>query len=191
MTKDDIITLPNKHLRTKSEQVKDLNEQVLQVVEDMKAATLSWDKSREHEIGVALAAIQIDRPYKIVIIRNDLRNKEDLSFNVYINPEIVKLYGSILEDYEGCLSVPEIYGKVPRYDKVKIKARNLEGQDISLTASGFLARTFQHEIDHTEGTLFIDKIKDSEEAFYVLNDDGKLEKLDYEKDVQSSNILWK
>ena len=190
MTKDDIITLPNKHLRAESEQVNELTEQILQVIEDMKSATVNWDESREHEIGVALAAIQIDRAYRIIIIRNDLQDKEDMSFNVYINPEVIKLYGNIIEDYEGCLSVPDVYGKVPRYSKVKVKATNLEGQTISLTASGFLARIFQHEIDHTNGILFIDKIKESSEAFYKLNDEGHLEKLDYAKDVQENTILW-
>lgn len=86
--------------------------------------------------------------------------------------------------------MPDIYGKVPRYNKVRIKATNLEGKTVSVTASGFLAKIFQHEIDHTEGILFIDKIKDMSEAFYRLNDEGKLEKLDYEKDVQEDSILW-
>ena len=190
MTKDDIITLPNKHLRSESEQVNEITEQILQVVEDMKLATVNWDESREHEIGVALAAIQIDRAYRIIIVRSDLNNKEDMSFNVYINTEVVKLYGNIVEDYEGCLSVPDVYGKVPRYSKVKIKATNLEGQAVILNASGFLARIFQHEIDHTNGILFIDKIKESSEAFYRLSDEGHLDKLDYEKDVQENNILW-
>jgi peptide deformylase len=190
MTKDDIITLPNKHLRTSSEQVNEIGEQILSIVEEMKAATIDWDESRDHEIGVALAAIQIDHSVRIIIIRNDLEDKEDMSFNVYINPEIIKLYGNIVEDYEGCLSVPDIYGKVSRYSKVKVRAKNLDGKVVNLTASGFLARIFQHEIDHTNGILFIDKIKDANEAFYRLNEQGKLEKLDYEKDVQKNNILW-
>ncbi|MEI9913665.1 MAG: peptide deformylase [Candidatus Saccharibacteria bacterium] len=190
MTKDDIITLPNKHLRTKSKKVVKVSEDIRKIVEDMTSATISWDKSREHEVGVALAAIQIDKLQKIIVIRDDLDNKENVSFTAYINPEIVKLYGDIVEEFEGCLSVPDIYGKVPRYNKVRIKATNLEGKTVSVTASGFLAKIFQHEIDHTEGILFIDKIKDMSEAFYRLNDEGKLEKLDYEKDVQEDSILW-
>ena len=86
--------------------------------------------------------------------------------------------------------MPDIYGRVPRYNKVRVKAINLQGEVVNITATGFLARIFQHEIDHTEGILFIDKIKDSSEAFYRLNEEGKLEKLDYEKDVQQSSILW-
>lgn len=190
MTKEDIIALPNAHLRTKSKQVTAVSKDIQQIVEDMSSATINWDQSREHEVGVALAAIQIDSPVRIIIIRNDFENKEDLSFTTYINPEIVKLYGDIVEDYEGCLSVPDIYGKVPRFSKARIKAMGLDGKTINITASGFLAKTFQHEIDHTNGILFIDKIKDNGEAFYRLNADGKLEKLDFIKDVQQNPILW-
>lgn len=190
MTKDDIITLPNKHLRKKSKSVNKITENIRKIVKDMTAATISWDKSREHEVGVALAAIQIDSPYRIIVVREDLEDKKNVNFKAYLNPEIVKLYGDIVEDYEGCLSVPDIYGKVPRYSKVKIRAMDLNGNTINLTVSGFLAKIFQHEIDHTEGVLFIDKIKDMSEAFYRLNEEGKLDKLDYEKDVQANPILW-
>lgn len=190
MTKDSIITLPNPHLRTKSKKVNNITPSIRKIVDDMTSATISWDKSREHEVGVALAAIQIDQAKSIIVVRDDLDNKDNLDFTAYINPKIVKLYGDIVEEYEGCLSVPDIYGKVPRYNKAKISALNLEGQPISITVSGFLAKIFQHEIDHTEGILFIDKIKDNNEAFYRLNNEGKLEKLDYKKDVQTNSILW-
>ena len=190
MTKDDIITLPNPHLRTFSFPVKEIDGQLKKIIADMTKATVSWDQSREYEVGVALAAIQIDKAYKIIIIKNDLDNKENLTFKAYINPEIVKLYGDIVEEYEGCLSVPDIYGKVPRYNKARIKAMGLDGKTVTVTATGFLARIFQHEIDHIGGILFIDKIKESSEAFYRLNDEGKLEKLDYAKDIQKNSILW-
>ncbi len=190
MTKDDIITLPNPHLRTKSSLVKEIDSKIKKIIADMTDATVSWDKSREYEVGVALAAIQIDKPYRIIIIKSDLESKENLTFKAYINPEIVKLYGDIVEEYEGCLSVPDVYGKVPRYNKARIKAMGLDGKTVSVTVTGFLARIFQHEIEHTEGILFIDKIKESSEAFYKLNDEGKLEKLDYAKIVQKNPILW-
>ncbi len=190
MTKDDIITLPNPRLRTKSFPIKEIDGQLKKIIADMTKATVSWDQSREYEVGVALAAIQIDKAYKVIIIKNDLDNKENLTFKAYINPEIVKLYGDIVEEYEGCLSVPDIYGKVPRYNKARIKAMGLDGKTFTVTATGFLARIFQHEIDHIGGILFIDKIKESSEAFYRLNDEGKLEKLDYAKDIQKNPILW-
>jgi peptide deformylase len=190
MTKDDIIALPNPHLRQKSQRVGIITPAIKQIVDDMKAATTSWDASREHEVGVALAAVQIDKLYRIVVIRDDYNNKDNHDFTVFINPEITKLEGKVEADFEGCLSVPNIYGKVPRYTKDRVKSLDLDGQEFRVSAEGFLARIFQHEIDHTKGMVFIDHIKDDPEAFYQLGEDGKLEVLDYEKDVQTNTQLW-
>ncbi len=190
MTKDDIIALPNPHLRQKSKRVGVITDAIKQVVADMEAATIDWDQSREHEVGVALAAVQIDRLYKIVIVRDNYEDKKDLGFTVFINPVITKLEGEVKEDFEGCLSVANIYGKVPRWTKVRVKALDLSGKEFRVSAEGFMARIFQHEIDHCKGILFIDHIKDNNEAFFKLNEDGKLEPLEYEKDVQKNSILW-
>lgn len=156
----------------------------------MKQATLDWEDSRDHEVGVALAAIQVDQPYRVVIIRNNFDDKEDRSFSVFINPEVTKHEGELIEDFEGCLSIKDVYGKVKRYEKVKVKALNEEGREVRVTAEDFLARVFQHEIDHTNGKVFIDHIKDTPDAFFKLQSDGKLTKLDYEKDVQHNDDLW-
>src|SRR5438270_6852738 len=122
MTKDDIIALPNPHLRQKSRRVGVVSDEIKQVVADMEAATIDWDQSRDHEVGVALAAVQIDKLYKIVVVRQDYNNKQNHDFTVFINPEIVKAEGELIDDFEGCLSVPSVYGKVARYKKVKVKA---------------------------------------------------------------------
>ena len=190
MKKTDIIALPNPNLRTRSQKVGFISEEVKKLIRDMQEATLDWEDSREHEVGVALAAIQVDKPYRIVVIRNDFDNKKDRTFTTFINPVITKYEGEMQEDYEGCLSVPDIYGKVRRYSRVRIKAQNENGREIRLTVDGFLARVFQHEIDHTNGMVFIDHIKDNAEAFYRLTADGHLEKLDYEKDIRTNSILW-
>lgn len=190
MTKDDIIALPNPHLRQKSKRVGLITDEIRQVVRDMQAATIDWDQSRAHETGVALAAVQIDRLYKIVVVRNDYNDKANHDFTVFINPEITKLEGELKPDFEGCLSVPDVYGKVPRHTKVKVRALDLNGKQFRVTAEGFLARIFQHEIDHCNGLVFIDHIKGDPEAFYHLNDEGKLEPLDYEKDIKDDHILW-
>jgi len=189
MTKDDIISLPNPHLRQKSLRVGVITDEIKQIVTDMEAATISWDLSREHEVGVALAAVQVDHLYRIVVVRNNYDDKSDHTFTAFINPEIVKAEGELIEDYEGCLSVPNVYGKVSRYSKVKVKALDLDGKEFRVTADGFLARIFQHEIDHTNGIVFIDHIKDDPNGFYRLQDDGKLGKLDYD-DVKQNSLLW-
>lgn len=156
----------------------------------MQAATLDWEASREHEVGVALAAVQINSLFRIIVIRNDFNNKDDQSFSVFINPVITKYEGEIEEDFEGCLSIRDIYGKVPRHTKIRIKALGLDGHEISLKAEDFLARIFQHEIDHINGIAFIDHIRNQTKAFYQLKVNGRLEKLDYANDIEHSAMLW-
>ena len=190
MTKEDIITLPNKHLRAKSARVGIVTDEIKKIIKNMESATMSWDKSRDHEVGVALAAVQIDKLYKIVIVRNNFDDKDDHSFTAFINPKITKLEGKIEEDYEGCLSVKDVYGKVPRHTKVKVKALNVNGKEFRVSAEGFLARIFQHEIDHTNGIMFIDHIKDNPKAFFKLDNNGELQELEYKKDVEQNSILW-
>jgi peptide deformylase len=172
--KDLIISLPNDDLRQRSARVKVVTDEVRQIIGQMKAATLEWEASRPHEVGVALAAIQIDKPWRVIIIRNNFDNKEDKSFSVFINPEIVKREGEIEADFEGCLSVTDVYGKVPRYSQIRMKALNEAGREVRVRAKGFLARVIQHEVDHTHGILFVDHIQDDPEAFYKLSEDGKL-----------------
>lgn len=189
MDKNSIISVPNKDLRKSSQKVTKIDQNIKKIIEDMKSATISWDDSRDHEVGVALAAVQIDKLYRIIIVRENYEDKDNDNFIAYINPEVIRLEGDLIEDYEGCLSVPDIYGKVPRYSKVKVKALDINGDQITFNVKGFLARIFQHEIDHTNGLLFIDHIKEMFDRFYVLDDQGKLKRLKKE-DVEKNNILW-
>lgn len=187
-TKDAIISLPNGHLRMKSSRVGIITDTIRTIIEDMQSATLDWEDSRPHEFGIALAAVQIDKLLKIVVVRNSFDDKKDKSFMIFINPEIVKKEGEIVEDFEGCLSVPDLYGKVPRYKKVKIKALDINGKEFRITAEDFLARVFQHEIDHTNGIMFVDHIENNPGAFFHLTSAGKLEEIDYDK-VKKSGLL--
>ena len=190
MKKENIITLPNPHLRQKSEKIRDLDAEALKLIDDMTAAALDWEASRPHEISAALAAVQVDALQRVVIIRSDFDDKTSDEFTTLINPEIVKYEGKLVEDYEGCLSVKDVYGKVPRYSKIRVKAVNSDGQEVRFKAEGFLARVIQHEIDHTNGILFIDHIRDSINAFYRLDDKGELEPLNYDDHVKDNPILW-
>jgi peptide deformylase len=190
MTKDDIIALPNPHLREKSAKVREITEEVLGLVEEMTDAAVDWENSRPHEISAALAAVQLDRMDRVVIVRSDFDDKEEKGFTALINPEIVKYEGTLETDYEGCLSVRDIYGKVPRYTKIRVKAVNIDGEEVRFKAEGFLARVIQHEIDHTQGIVFIDHIKDQEQAFYTLDEKGELQPLDYDEHVKNNHILW-
>ena len=172
MTAKDIITIPNPKLHERSKRIGHVDEEVRQLAQDMIAATLDWEAGREHEFGAALAAVQVAKLYRVVVIRNDFDNKEDKSFSVFINPEIAKSEGEPTEELEGCLSVKDIYGSVARYPKVKVKALNLNGKPVRVTATGFLARVFQHEIDHTNGVVFTDRVDDPRKLFR-LQPNGK------------------
>lgn len=190
MKKESIITLPNPHLRQKSSRIHVVTDDVRQLIKDMTDASIDWENSRPHEISAALAAVQIDHLDRVVIVRSDFEDKAAQEFIPLINPEIVKGEGELIEDYEGCLSVNGFYGKVPRYSRVRVKALNLNGEEIRIKADGFLARVLQHEIDHCNGVLFVDHIREKTDAFYKLNDKGELDPLDYDTFVKDNHDLW-
>ena len=190
MKKEAIITLPNPHLRQKSSRVHVITDDVKQLIRDMTDASLDWENSRPHEISAALAAVQIDHLDRVIIVRSDFDDKAVQEFIPLINPEIVKGEGPMITDYEGCLSVNGFYGKVPRFTRVRIKALDVNGNEIRIKAEGFLARVLQHEIDHTNGIVFIDHIQGQHDAFYRLNDKGELDPLDYDTYVKDSHELW-
>ena len=185
-----LVTLPSSILRQKSKKVGLVTDEIKSIIAEMKKITLNWEDKREHEVGVALACVQMGELLKIVIVRENFEKKENRNFTVFINPEITKYEGELVSDYEGCLSIKDIYGYVPRYPKIKLKALDENGNPFRLTAEGFLARVFQHEIDHTKGILFIDHIKDKKDAFFTLTNKGELESINYDKEVNNSRILW-
>lgn len=190
MKKESIITLPNHHLRQKSQKVHVVTDDVKLLVRDMTDASLDWEDSRPHEISAALAAVQIDRLERVIIVRSDFDNKEVRDFVPLINPEIVKYEGALIEDYEGCLSVDGVYGMVKRYERIRVKALDIDGNEVRIKVEGFLARVIQHEVDHCNGIVFIDHIRDQKDAFYKLNPKGELKPLDYDTHIKDSPSLW-
>jgi peptide deformylase len=189
MKKEDIITLPNAALRKRSQKVGLITAEIKKLIENMEAATLDWEDSRKHEITVGLAAIQVNKLLRVFILRDQTAQPEN-KFLAFINPEITKYEGKVTYEYEGCLSIKDIYGLVPRHEGVRIRAQNIDGKVFTMKVKGDVARVIQHETDHTNGILFIDHIKDDADAFYILNKDGSLEKLDYAKDVKDNKALW-
>lgn len=188
-THKNIITLPNDHLRQRSRRVTQIDADTRQIISDMIAATLDWEAHRPNEVAVALAAVQIDKPVRIVIIRADFDNKENKNFQVLINPEITKYEGEIITDYEGCLSVKDVYGKVPRYSKIRGRAIDINGNQIKIKSTDpFLSRVLQHEVDHTNGICFVDHIAHDQDAFSVLTKSGDLVACPYSKVINSGVI---
>ncbi|MDO4526770.1 MAG: peptide deformylase, partial [Candidatus Saccharibacteria bacterium] len=183
-----IITTPDKRLREKSEKVGVIDFEVLDTIAEMRKLSTDWEKEHPYELSAAMAAPQIGVNKRIIIVRDDMENKENANFTALINPEVTKTEGKTVTDYEGCLSVPTIYGMVPRPFKVRVKAKLEDGKEVRIKATGELARTLLHEIDHLNGVLFIDHIRDKKDAFYYMDDKGELKPVkDYEKDIKNNS----
>ncbi|HEY4501645.1 MAG TPA: peptide deformylase [Candidatus Paceibacterota bacterium] len=123
--------------------------------------------------GVAIAAPQVGESLRIFVVagrvfmepQEDEEAKQKVPANrVYINPEITRTSRKKLDESEGCLSVRHIYGVVARHEKVTLRALNEKGELVVENAAGLLAQIFQHEVDHLNGILFIDKAKDLRES---------------------------
>lgn len=185
-----IITTPDPRLREKSEKVGKIDDEILQIIADMRKLSLDWEKEHPYELSAAMAAPQMGAMKRIIIIRDDMEDKKNASFTALINPEVIRAEGKPKKDYEGCLSVPTVYGMVPRATKVKVKAKLEDGTEVRIKATNELARTLLHEIDHLNGVLFIDHIKGKKDAFYRMNDKGDLEPVDYDKEIADNKKLW-
>lgn len=132
-------------LREKALPVEEVTLEILNLIKDM--AETMYTAS-----GVGLAASQVGVPKRIILV-----DGEEDGLIVLINPMIIKSEGEVVEE-EGCLSVPDIYSQVKRSFKVTIKALNENGDPIEITKEDLIARALQHEIDHLDGILFIDRI---------------------------------
>lgn len=186
-----IITTPDPRLRAKSTRVQATDDETQQIIADMVAASLDWEKDHPYELSAAMAAPQLGINKRIIVVRDDLDDKENNSFTALLNPEVIRTEGKVTKDYEGCLSVPEIYGLVSRPQKAKIKAQLADGQEVRLKVDGFLARVLLHEIDHLDGILFIDHIKDDPKAFYRMTDKGDLEPItNFEAEIKNNPKLF-
>ena len=186
----EIITTPDPRLRQKSAKVNHITDETHEIIADMVRLSLEWEKQHPYELSAAMAAPQMGVNQRIIIVRDDFDDKKNNSFTALINPEVIKTEGKIIKEQEGCLSVPEIYGMVGRPHKVKVKAQLEDGTDVRLKADGYLARTLMHEIDHLNGILFIDHIRDDRDAFYRLNDKGDLEPVDYATEIENNTNLF-
>lgn len=135
-------------LRRISHPVKEVNENIKKLLNNM-AETMYYAK------GVGLAAPQVGISKRVIVV--------DIGDGLFklVNPEIISSSG-IQDGPEGCLSVPNIVGNVKRCEHIKVKALNENGDEVVIDASGYLARAFQHEIDHLNGIIFTDKATEIE-----------------------------
>lgn len=194
MGKIQIVTTPDPRLRRVAEKVKTIDTEVQTAIAELRQACRDWEKAHPHEISAAIAAPQLGYNLRVILVREDFEasseSGSEADYIALINPEIIKTEGKIVRDYEGCLSVPEIYALVPRPKKAKVRATLEDGKEVKIKADGFLARTLLHEIDHLNGILFIDHVKTSRKAFYHLDADGELRPLDYDTKIKGNRQLW-
>lgn len=132
-------------LREKSKPVEKITPEIINLVKDMVETMYTAS-------GVGLSAPQVGVSKRIIVV-----DSEDREIIVLINPEIIHQEREVIGE-EGCLSLPELYAEVKRYAKIEVEGLDLNGEKVVLTAEDLIARAIQHEIDHLDGILFIDKI---------------------------------
>jgi len=158
MTKLEILTFPNKFLQQPTQPVENIDEDIQTLVADM--AETMYDAP-----GVGLAAIQVGSD-KQVLVYDEKPTESDRGYGVIINPKIVESEGQIISENEGCLSVPDFRSDVKRAARIVVEGVDRDGKSLRFEADGFLAIVLQHEVDHLNGTLFIDRISALKRELY-------------------------
>lgn len=164
----EIVTYPDKFLRQPTKPVENIDGRLQQIVEDM-ALTMYQAP------GVGLAAIQVGCGESLLVYDISPQD-EKRSLHVLINPRIIASEGTILSENEGCLSVPDFRADVKRAACVLVEGFDREGKPVRIDAEGLLAIVLQHEIDHLNGTLFIDRISSLKRELYKRRMKKKLKK---------------
>ncbi len=158
MTLLDILTYPNKFLRKTMDPVEKIDAEVEQVITDMA-------ETMYNAPGMGLAATQVGINKRIIIY--DISGPEDKpELEVLINPAVLESEGTVVSENEGCLSVPDFRSDVKRAGWVKVEALDRNGEPVLIEADGMHATVLQHEIDHLNGILFIDKISALKREMY-------------------------
>lgn len=141
-----ILRYPDPRLHTVAKPVAEVDARIRKLVDDMLETMYAAD-------GVGMAATQVDVHERVVVI--DTSQERDTP-RVLINPELVKVSERMVDGEEGCLSVPQIYDKVPRHAEVSVRATNRDGEVVEFDADGLLAVCVQHEMDHLLGKVFVE-----------------------------------
>ncbi|MDP4856289.1 MAG: peptide deformylase [Desulfobacterales bacterium] len=158
MTKLEVLTYPNKFLQQPTKPVENIDEVIQKLVADMA-------ETMYEAPGVGLAAIQVGSD-KQVLVYDEKPAENDRRYGVIINPRIIETEGIIISENEGCLSVPDFRSDVKRAARIVVEGVDRDGKSLRCEADGFLAIVLQHEIDHLNGTLFIDRISALKRELY-------------------------
>jgi peptide deformylase len=158
MSKHEILTYPDKFLKEPTQAVENIDAAVQKLIEDMAETMYAAP-------GIGLAAIQIGSD-KRLFVYDESPGESKQHYQVIINPKIIESQGLIVSENEGCLSVPDFRSDVKRAAKILVEGVDRNGKPVRKEAEGFLAVVFQHEIDHLDGTLFIDRISPLKRELY-------------------------
>jgi len=153
MALKEVIKLPHPTLRRKAHKVVDFGEDLHQLIEDMI-------ETMRDEPGVGLAGPQVNVSQRLIVVEYPEDDSvPDAKAKVFVlaNPELSKISDEKEKKIEGCLSVPNLFGEVERAQSVTLRGQNRHGKKVIIKANGWLARIFQHEIDHLDGILFVDR----------------------------------
>jgi peptide deformylase len=155
MTVREIVTLPQTNLRHKAHKVSDFGPDFQTLVDDMV-------ETMRIAPGVGLAAPQVGESTRLIVVEygeEENEENDEIPPKLYViaNPEITRSSEDTLVGTEGCLSIPGIQGEVERFATVTVKGLNRHGRPMTVKAKGWLARIFQHEVDHLDGILFVDR----------------------------------
>lgn len=174
-----IVTAPHPSLRQPTLEITTIDKKILQAIADLEKTL----ENKRNPRGVGLAAPQVDKRWQMFATqlgRNDQNHLDPNSIITYLNPRLIKKHGQLSlgpdsdnPDLEGCLSIPEIYGPVPRYLKIAIEFEVIKDGKLitdSATFTDFEARVIQHELDHLNGILFTDYLLEYDLPAYVVDD---------------------
>lgn len=172
-----VILDPHPSLHKQSKVADPKSKEIKELIATMRATLKEWEEGEKRYVSVGLAAVQIDEPYRVILVRSDFHNYDKREFYALINPEIIKYEGAPIQDDESCMSVHGIHAKVPRYPKIKLKALDEEGNEVKFTARGYEAKVLQHEVDHVNGLLFLDRALTEDQGGYFREYDPTTDKV--------------
>jgi peptide deformylase len=155
MATREIITIGHPTLRQRARKVTKFGPELKHLIDDMT-------ETMRKAPGVGLAAPQVNVSERVIVVGLPADEEEGTPAELYalVNPEIIKTSHEVEDGQEGCLSIPGYVGEVPRHTMVVVRGQDARGKPQRVRAKGYLARIFQHELDHLDGVLFIDRVED-------------------------------
>ncbi len=170
-----VLQFPDKRLLQRSVEIEEISDEIAELARDM--CEVMYD-----EPGIGLAAPQVGEPVRLIVVDTEWTEEDaERSPLILLNPELSEHDGKILWK-EGCLSVPDFEAEVERAERVLLRAQDLDGKEVEIRAEGLQAVCFQHEVDHLDGILFIDRISRLKRSRYVAKRKKQLKREAEEED---------